>query len=152
MKFPRSTFLGIALLAGAAAMPTWAADATPVSEGTAESAGAPSAELRLARTVELPAGTTIEKAKAAVLLSLGRYRWLVHLVETDCVIAFYARQPVMVALTVKLLPGRIEFWTRGVGPVEKLQAKENQWLNNLILDTNVALGLAVPPVAAAAGK
>lgn len=148
MSFPRFAYPCIALLA-VAAVPAWAANAGGAAAELAEIA--PTAELRLVRTIALPAGTTVEKARAAVILSLERYRWLVHVVEPDRVIAFYARQPLMVALTVKLLPGRIELWLRGVGPAEKLQVKETQWLNNLVSDTSVTLGL-VAPASAPAGK
>ena len=146
-RSPRFACLRLLLLLVAVAAPGVVVEAAAEADA-APGAGVASTELRLARTYVTPAGTTVEKAKAAVLLSLDRRRWLVHLKdEPDRVIAFYARQPVMVALSVKLQPGRIEFWIRGQGPLEKLQKKEAQWLANLVGDVQ---GLLAPPASSGA--
>lgn len=98
-------------------------------------------ELRLVGTIDLPVGTAPDAAKQAVVLSLGRYRWMVQLVEDSRVIAFYARQPISVGLTIKLLPGKIEIWSQGRGPAAKLEKKEKEWISNLVKGVNESLGL-----------
>lgn len=133
-NFPRAV-LAVALALGAISVS--ASVASVVSAAT----DASFTELRLVGTIDLPAGTTPEAAKQAVVLSLGRYRWMVQLVEDSRVMAFYARQPISVGLTIKLLPGKIEIWSQGRGPAAKLEKKEKEWVSNLVKGVNESLSL-----------
>ncbi len=148
---PRCLLLVAALLSVGAVIPTHAADEGDAAGESVSPKEYLVEDLRLDRTVEAPAETSVEQVKAAVLQSLEARRWLVHVKdEPDRVIAFYARQPVMVALTVKLQPGKIELWVQGQGPAAKLHKKESQWLANLARD--VADRLSPAPAEPSAGS
>jgi hypothetical protein len=122
-----------------------AADTKPTKAPTeAKSTKAELEAKHLARTINLEKGTTLEKAHSALVTALNFRHWTVEKNEPSEIAAYYFRKPITVNITIKVLSDKIEIWSQAQGSHSKVEKKENQWLNNLVKDTQTFLYGAPP--------